>query len=236
MGYELGSSNPNQPERARLDGDAVGIFFITGCALWTALITGGMAFLWIKRRMPFLRIRHLAITFTATIFLHLYWISVQIGYTVGPLVPEEIEYWFMGILYPVGLGLFFYGNAELLRVAKLQKQYLESGGGSDIVTLNGRLLGNPPPKNALSRAWRQFQQLDFAFRALLVVGSGMLFQVRLLHFPLQNSQANHVGQIFLTVLMFLVSRKFHSTWGIPGTEVHGQGVERKIQQGRGWEW
>lgn len=36
--------------------------------------------------------------------------------------------------------------------------------------------------------------------------------------------------------MFLISRKFHSTWGIPGTEVHGTPLEQKMAQGRGWEW
>lgn len=36
--------------------------------------------------------------------------------------------------------------------------------------------------------------------------------------------------------MYLISRKFHSGWGIPGTEVHGTPMEQKVQQGRGWEW
>ncbi|PHH86596.1 hypothetical protein CDD83_10008 [Cordyceps sp. RAO-2017] len=36
--------------------------------------------------------------------------------------------------------------------------------------------------------------------------------------------------------MFVVSRKFHSSFGIPGTEVHGTYMEQKTEQGRGWEW
>jgi len=43
-------------------------------------------------------------------------------------------------------------------------------------------------------------------------------------------------QLILTVFMFLVSRKFHSTWGIPGTEVTGTAMEQRYEQGRGWEW
>ena len=36
--------------------------------------------------------------------------------------------------------------------------------------------------------------------------------------------------------MFLISRKFHSGWGISGTEVTGTAMEQKAEQGRGWEW
>lgn len=36
--------------------------------------------------------------------------------------------------------------------------------------------------------------------------------------------------------MFLISRKFHSGWGISGTEVTGTAMEQKTEQGRGWEW
>lgn len=45
-----------------------------------------------------------------------------------------------------------------------------------------------------------------------------------------------ITQLLLTVFVFLVSRKFHSTWGIPGTEVSGTWMEQKYEQGRGWEW
>ncbi len=36
--------------------------------------------------------------------------------------------------------------------------------------------------------------------------------------------------------MFLVSRKFHASFGIAGTEVTGTPMEQKTAQGRGWEW
>jgi len=40
----------------------------------------------------------------------------------------------------------------------------------------------------------------------------------------------------MTVFIYLISRKFHSTWGIPGTEVTGTPAEIKMKQGTGWEW
>jgi hypothetical protein len=48
--------------------------------------------------------------------------------------------------------------------------------------------------------------------------------------------SSNVLQVFLTCLMYIISRKWHSSWGIPGTAVHGTPMEKKAQMGRGWEW
>ncbi|KAK5991325.1 hypothetical protein PT974_09606 [Cladobotryum mycophilum] len=69
-------------------------------------------------------------------------------------------------------------------------------------------------KNLLGR-WRQ---MDYTSKTLLLVSLGMAFQ------------------LFLSVFMFLVSRKFHNSFGIPGTGVSGTYMEVKSKQGRGWEW
>ncbi|KAL7800198.1 putative GprK-type G-protein coupled receptor protein [Trichoderma ceciliae] len=68
--------------------------------------------------------------------------------------------------------------------------------------------------NLLGR-WRQ---LDYNRRTLILISSGMG-----LH-------------LLFTLFMFLISRKFHDSFGISGTEVHGNYMERKAAQGRGWEW
>lgn len=36
--------------------------------------------------------------------------------------------------------------------------------------------------------------------------------------------------------MYIISRKYHSSWGAPGTGVHGSEMEQKAEMGRGWEW
>ena len=36
--------------------------------------------------------------------------------------------------------------------------------------------------------------------------------------------------------MFLVSRKFHNSFGIDGTEVHGTPSQQMAQGRKGWEW
>ncbi|KAJ5683631.1 hypothetical protein N7462_006796 [Penicillium macrosclerotiorum] len=42
--------------------------------------------------------------------------------------------------------------------------------------------------------------------------------------------------VFLSVLTYLISRKWHSSWGIPGTEVHGAKMAQLAAEGQGWEW
>lgn len=40
----------------------------------------------------------------------------------------------------------------------------------------------------------------------------------------------------MTVIMYLLSRKFHPSFGIPGTEVGGSPWDVNKKQGTGWEW
>lgn len=42
--------------------------------------------------------------------------------------------------------------------------------------------------------------------------------------------------MLLTTFMFLVSRKFHDSFGISGTEVTGTESQRKAAARKGWEW
>ncbi|KAI1854391.1 hypothetical protein JX265_012425 [Neoarthrinium moseri] len=48
--------------------------------------------------------------------------------------------------------------------------------------------------------------------------------------------AGMVVQILLTVGMWLACRKYHPSFGIPGTELRGSFEEQLIELGRGWEW
>ncbi|KAK0757272.1 hypothetical protein N5P37_009991 [Trichoderma harzianum] len=70
-------------------------------------------------------------------------------------------------------------------------------------------------RRSLLGRWRS---IDYNRRTLILVFIGMGFQ------------------LLLTVITFLISRKFHDSFGIAGTEVHGNFMQRKVAQGRGWEW
>ena len=216
MSSNLGLSSYYHPDvRPILDG--IGIFYIVGCSIWTALITIGMSLLWHKRHLPFLRVRRLKLTFVATYMLHLYWVLILLGYTLSTLIPEQVLYWTNSVYYPIGLGLFFVSNAELLSVARLQKQFLDSNGSSDERLLDGT---HPQdrPKKGLRGIWQQYNTLDFSLRMIMVVLVGWFFQ------------------IVFTLVMWSISRKFHSTWGIEGTGVTGSWWARHVGQAQGFEW
>ncbi|KAH7137900.1 hypothetical protein EDB81DRAFT_858333 [Dactylonectria macrodidyma] len=187
--------------------DGLGIFWITFALSWTFIITGGMIFLWRRRDMPILRIRVLPLSFLAITLLHLYWGAVQTGYVWFPLAAPEVEYWIMSIYLPCGIALFHASNSRFLHVAKAQKELFASDSASII------------SKRAKTKTFFCcFQSLNYTRKILIFVGAGMAFQ------------------LLLTIFMFLISRKFHSSFGIPGTEVTGTEDFQKSQMRRGWEW
>ncbi|KID88212.1 Regulator of G protein signaling superfamily [Metarhizium guizhouense ARSEF 977] len=206
MGSEFGITPDTKPE-VRLDG--VGIFWIVFAVTWTVILISGMAFLWTKRDMPILRIRGLGLSFTAIAFLHCYWVAVTTGYVYGPLMPEVAEFWIMSIWFPFGIALFHASNSRFLYVANAQKQYVKKTGD---LGWDGQ---RPRIRKTLVARWKM---LPYTQRVLIFVGLGM------------------VAHLSLTIFMFLISRKFHSGWGISGTEVTGTAMEQKTEQGRGWEW
>ncbi|KOS20617.1 hypothetical protein ESCO_005392 [Escovopsis weberi] len=202
LGSELGISEDTKPE-LRFDG--VGIFYCVFATIWTLILASGMAFLWVRREMPILRIRGLPLSFAAITLMHLYWLAVELGYSYGPLMPEVAEYWIMSIWFPFGIALFHASNSRFLYVADAQRKFLNT-----VETLE-----RPLANNDLVGRWKR---MDYTSRTLLLVSLGM------------------AGQLFLTVFMYLISQKFHSGFGIPGTGVSGNYMQVKMQQGRGWEW
>ncbi|CAM1509613.1 Fc.00g033520.m01.CDS01 [Cosmosporella sp. VM-42] len=187
--------------------DGLGIFWITFAIVWTLLVAGGMAFLYRRRDMPMLRIRGLPLSFAAVILLHLYWGAVQGGYCYGPIFPPVVEFWIMGIWLPFGIALFHASNSRFLHIAKNQKKLFASN--NDQVK---------PARVRRSGLLGRYRGMDYTNKMLLLVSVGMLFQ------------------LFLTIFMYLISRKFHPSFGIPGTEVTGTEMQQNTLKGRGWEW
>ncbi|KAJ3453398.1 hypothetical protein MRS44_017645 [Fusarium solani] len=187
--------------------DGLGIFWIAFALSWTFIVAGGMIFLWRRRDMPILRIRGLPLSFLAITLLHLYWGTVQAGYFYFPLTSPQVEYWIMSIYLPCGIALFHVSNSRFLVIVEAQKELLTS----DAASIRSKS-GNT------SSLISHFRPLDYTRKILLLVGAGMGFQV------------------LLTLFMYLISRKFHPSFGILGTEISGTEDVQKLQIRRGWEW
>ncbi|KAG5978496.1 hypothetical protein E4U55_006157 [Claviceps digitariae] len=186
--------------------DNVGIWWICWACTWTVLLLCGMGYLIRNRDAQILRIRGIGLSLSAVVLLHLYWFSVQLAYVLGPLTPGESEYWIMGTYLPLGIALFHASNSRFLYVAQAQQKYLNRESSRPLQSRHGW------------DVFRRFKNLDYTSRMVYLVGLGMGFQ------------------LFLTILMYLISRKFHRGWGLPGTEVNGTDMEQKMEMGRGWEW
>lgn len=170
--YSLPASPPNF--------DRVGTFYIAFCATWTFLILVGTVFLVANRNNPILKIRPLALSLTAILFLHCYWILAQITYPIGMTLPViaayDVQYFFMGLWFPLGVALFHASNSRFLYVAKLQKQYTQSP----------KLRRKRPGCNGAETSWLcRLRNLDYPKRVLIYIGLGMIVQV---HFSSVNDQ------------------------------------------------
>ncbi|KAJ5204488.1 uncharacterized protein N7498_005367 [Penicillium cinerascens] len=207
MGSELGVSANS---KAELNTSPVSIWWVTFGCVWTAVIVAGASYLIANRNTPTIRIRGLWLSLSAVLLLHLYGWSVQFGLLVGNLMPGDVEFWIMGTYLPCGIALFHASNSRFLHVAKLQKKYIHHDGQN--------LINSTAQAKRNSGLLGKFRRLDYTARVVYLVSIAMFVQ------------------IFLTILMFIISRKWHSSWGIPGTEVTGSAMEQKSEQGRGWEW
>merc|ERR1712000_15388 len=187
--------------------DNLGTFYICFAVAWTSILVGCMVFLYRKRDMPIVRIRGLPLSFGAVILLHLYWLAVQTGYIYGPFMSGGVEFWIMGIWLPFGIALFHASNSRFLYVAEMQKRFIRH----DTVDMNRR----PGGKKTLLQRYRA---LDYTSKMLTLVCAGMGFQ------------------LFLTFFMFIISKKFHPSFGIDGTETHGTAAEKAAAAKVGWEW
>ncbi|KAJ5166198.1 uncharacterized protein N7482_004979 [Penicillium canariense] len=211
MGSKIGV---NGDTKSNLTLNPVSIWWVCWAGIWTVAVALGMAYLVIHRSSTPLRIRGLGLSLSAVVLLHLYWISVQLELLLGTLAPGDAEFWVMGTLLPCGIALFHASNSRFIHVANLQKKYARHS-SRHVGLPSGNVNFSSKIKGGLIR---RFRRLDYTTRSLIAVGIAMLVQ------------------IFLTVLMYIISRKWHSSWGIPGTELHGTAMEQKVEMGRGWEW
>ncbi|KAJ4396023.1 hypothetical protein N0V93_000239 [Gnomoniopsis smithogilvyi] len=182
--------------------DAVGIFYVVFCSLWTLLLAVGVSFLWRRRNLPLVKVRGIHLTFTAIAFLHTYWMAVQLAYIANPF-PAQAQFWIMGLYLPIGIALFHASNSRFLYVAKQQRRFAQEGTANSVNYY--KKLGR----------WRLGGHTG---KMMPFIGVGITIQV------------------LLTIAMYLLSRKFHPSFGLSGTEVQGNPWEVNTRQTTGWEW
>ncbi|KDN72134.1 hypothetical protein CSUB01_11272 [Colletotrichum sublineola] len=211
----MDSETESAPAAPSFNTEPAAIFFLVWAGVWTVALLCGMAFLFSHRNMSFLRIRGLFLSFAAVTMLHLWWTAVQITLSIGQFMPDGAEFWIMSLYLPFGIALFHGSNSRFLHIAKAQRKYAEK-------PLWAPSMSQPqqsPACNCRDRTIAgRLRKLDYTTKMLAVVSTGMAVQ------------------LLLTVVMYLVSRKYHPWFGAPGTEVKGTPMQKKVEMGRGWEY
>lgn len=196
--------------------NSVGIFYVTFAGVWTTVVASGMIFCLCNRHIPALRIRSLPLAFIGITLLHIYWCLAQIVYPIGATLPTlvayTLQYFTMGIWFPLGIALFHAANLKFLRVAELQKQF-ES-------TAPAIRMRAGEQKTTSRMSWiRQWKDVKAENKVFILIGVAMVFQ------------------IVLTTAMWIACSKYHPGYGVPGTEITGETLpEQFIDLSRGWEW
>lgn len=160
--------------------DRLGVFYISWCASWTTTLIAGMAFCWYNRNLPILKIRGLPLSFFAIGFLHMYWILAQLVYPIGQTMPlvlaYDIQYFFMGLWFPLGVALFHASNLRFLHVARLQKQF------------TGPAHRVKSGCNGAKTSWLcRLRNMDHTTRSIMFIALGMIMQVCLSETPCVNN-------------------------------------------------
>lgn len=152
--------------------DKVGRFYIGFCCTWTLLVLSGMAFCLVHRNNPALKIRGLPLSFGSIILLHSYWVLAQITYPIGRSIPVilayDIQYFFMGVYFPLGIALFHASNLRFLRVARLQRQFTHVQSGHRLA---------PKCNGAKTSLLCRVRNMNYTARTMLFIGIAMVAQV-----------------------------------------------------------
>ena len=185
--------------------DGLGTFYICLAVAWTLALIPAAIFLIRNRKLPYLRMRNIPLALAGVATLHVYWCLCYIAYVLNGYFPCATEYWIMSIYLPLGIALFNVSNTQLFYIAGLQKKYADP---------EKRI--QPKQKVAMKKSWRGLLQQVRTYRptqrTLTFIGIGM------------------VVQFLCSMTVFLLSRKFHPSFGVTGREVNMAACRR------GWEW
>lgn len=150
--------------------DRVGVFYIAFCVTWSTLLFAGMIFCWFNRRVPIIRVRGLALSFPAILMLHVYWVLGQITYPVGATMPTvlayDVQYFGMGVYFPLGIALFQASNLRFLHIAKMQKQF-----AFPELRISRRCNG------AGTSLLCRLRNMEYMTKTMVLIGIAMFFQV-----------------------------------------------------------
>ncbi|KAK5196476.1 hypothetical protein LTR99_005264 [Exophiala xenobiotica] len=187
----------------RYNTDGLGFTYVGIVIAWTCLLLPASIFLIRNRHLPFLRMRNIPLAISAVAVLHVYWVLCMIAYVLNGFFPCSTEYWIMSIYLPLGIALFQASNSQLFSIATAQKRYLKGD-----VAVEAR----PAQARGWRKYWQKVKTYNTTKNTMAWIGIAMMVQLA------------------FSLIVFLVSRKFHPSFGVTGVVTTRAGCRR------GWEW
>ena len=151
--------------------DRIGVFYVSFCAIWTTIVLLGMAFCWYHRELPIIKVRGLPLAFGSIIFLHMYWCMAQITYPIGATMPiviaYTVQYWVMGIWFPLGIALYHASNLRFLYIAERQRTFAHPDLREKKTGCNGS-----------RSSWLcRLRNIEYTKKVMVYIVAGIVFQV-----------------------------------------------------------
>lgn len=151
--------------------NSLGYILIALATAWTTILAGGMVFLIINRRLPFLRIRSIPLAISAVALLHVYWVLCLLAYVLNGYFPCSTEFWVMSIYLPLGVALYQATNTQLLHIAALQSE----------IASTDLTLGDAKYRRVNRESWRRplakWRSASATKRTMTCIAIGMGVQV-----------------------------------------------------------
>jgi hypothetical protein len=188
--HAFAARNPLSIIMAEIKFTTLGWAYIAFASAWTIVLIGAMLFLHRHRQLPFLQNRKLPLLFTAIVLLHIYAASCFVGFTIGPVIPCDAQFWVMSIYLPFGMALLQAANTQFLHVAGQQKKFANFGRLEDNA-LSGKSAPVDPNLSWWKKILFRIEKADRTSRIVIYIMLAMVVEVR--------SCRNDIEALLLTV-------------------------------------
>lgn len=148
--------------------NAAGYVYAVFIILYTLALITGLALLYHHRAKPAVRVRGLFITIAAVLGIHVYVAALFIVYPLNGWYKCGTEFWYMSIVFPLGVALFHVGNVKLMTVAKKQQGLLRLACWAE---------EKPQPQWNVAALTTAMKNMDYVQKTYLGIAAGLLVQV-----------------------------------------------------------
>ncbi|KAL9599535.1 MAG: hypothetical protein Q9219_003779 [cf. Caloplaca sp. 3 TL-2023] len=104
--------------------DGYGISNVVFGITYTVVMYAACLYLWIRRHHPVVKMRKVSLMISSVLVVQTYCLTVFLVHPLNLKWPCSVEFWFMNLYLPIGIGLWQAQNQQLLIVSRKQLQLM----------------------------------------------------------------------------------------------------------------